>query len=595
MQTFTSLGRAMVFALGLCSCDDFQTLEIAPLTSRTWQPAPLLPAFAAPALASYGDKVVLIGSDEHWPSETWQFDGEHWQRLHPRHTPSARERPGLAHFQDQLLLFGGKESSLRPELDVFVSETWTWNGSDWTKLQLAQSPTGRSAPGFTSWGGQILLFGGQSGSGALHDTWRWSGAHWKHLPVDGPKDCNSPAARLGTTVVMFCEPFGRTFVWDGVSWLEKEPRTKPSRRHGHVLASFRDRVVMFGGYAASGNAQETWEWDGSDWHDRTSSPSPPMREGQQLAQLADKLVLHGGGDSQTWAWDGERWSTASLPAMPPQRSDYAIATLGERVILFGGCCRTSAGGATQYWDDTWAWDGERWTELQSAQRPAARGGAQLAALSGKVVLFGGLGEAGVLADTWELDGSSWIERQVETHPSARQRHAMATYRGKVVLFGGASRETLTPESALADMWQWDGSAWRQLSFVLGPAPGYRYALARFRGELALFSGSFAELWFWNDSTWTQRELDEELAPIADSPVYLAELALDAESSRLVAGGSDLGVGLRTREWDGIRWSDERVVAHHVGPFASLQQTLIGLGGTPLRTLVYAERPVAAGP
>ena len=416
MRAFASLCRATVFVLVLCACDDFQTLEISPLTSRSWSSAPLLPAFAAPAMASYGDKVVLVGGDERWRSEraleTWQFDGVRWEQRYPRQAPSARELPGLARFQGQLLMFGGKETSLTPDIDDYVSETWAWNGVDWTQLQPAHAPPGRRAPAVTSWAGQVLLFGGQSSTGVLQDTWRWGGTHWTLQPVDGPKDCNSPAARIGATVVMFCN--AHTFVWDGVRWLDKQTRTTPSRRHGHVLASFGERVVMYGGYAESGNAQETWEWNGEDWRERTVSPSPPMRDGYQLAQLQDKLVLHGGGESQTWTWDGERWSVASRPTMPGQRRDYMIARLGDRVIVFGGCCRER----TQYWDDTWVWDGERWTELHTGQRPAGRAAAGLAAMGGKLVLFGGSGGDGLLADTWELDGEQWIERQPALHPPA---------------------------------------------------------------------------------------------------------------------------------------------------------------------------------
>ena len=598
MRAFASLCRTTVFVLVLCACDDFQALEVSQPASRSWLPAPLLPAFAAPAMASYGDKLVLVGGDERWRSErvleTWQFDGVRWRELHPRQTPSARQLPGLTRFGDQLLMFGGKETSLTPDIDDYVSETWAWNGADWTQLQPAQSPQGRSAPAFTSWGGQVLLFGGKSSSGALQDTWRWGGTEWVPQPGDGPKDCNSPAARLGATVVMFCsgqsadDHFGHTFVWDGVRWMEKQTPTTPSSRHGHVLASFGERVLMYGGHADSGNEQETWEWNGTDWRDRTVSPSPPMRAGYQLAQLSDKLVLHGGGE--TWTWDGERWSVAALPTMPAQRRDYAIATLGGRAIVFGGCCRNDVGGRAQYWDDTWAWDGERWTELPALQRPAARAATQLAAIGGKLLLFGGIGADGLLSDTWELDGEHWIARQPEQHPPARQGHAMAAYRGKVVLFGGASSEPMTRQSALRDMWQWDGSAWRQIPVTAGPPSGYHYALAGYGSELALFSGSFAELWFWNDSRWTRRELDEHLTPIPDSPVYLAELDAGQEGSRLIAGGlSDFGFGLRTREWDGARWSEESFLTHSVGPFTSLGKTIIGLGGAPLRTWIYADR------
>ena len=55
-----------------------------------------------------------------------------------------------------------------------------------------------------------------------------------------------------------------------------------------------------------------------------------------------------------------------------------------------------------------------------------------------VVLFGGDGEGELLDDTWAWDGSSWIDLDVDARPEGRLGHAMAydSARERIVLFGG---------------------------------------------------------------------------------------------------------------------------------------------------------------
>jgi hypothetical protein len=58
-------------------------------------------------------------------------------------------------------------------------DTWTWNGSAWTKQHPATSPPARGAAAMTydAATGDIVLFGGLARRGtALHDTWTWGSA-----------------------------------------------------------------------------------------------------------------------------------------------------------------------------------------------------------------------------------------------------------------------------------------------------------------------------------------------------------------------------------------------------------------------------------
>jgi hypothetical protein len=70
----------------------------------------------------------------------------------------------------------------------------------------------------------------------------------------------------------------------------------------------------------------------------------------------------------------------------------------------------------------------RWKNLNIAgpTGPAARVGAAMATLNGKIVMFGGNDADGCFDDTWIFDGASWSLLSV-TGPSNRTGSAVAVY------------------------------------------------------------------------------------------------------------------------------------------------------------------------
>lgn len=126
---------------------------------------------------------------------------------------------------------------------------------------------------------RLVMFGGQSGSGALADTWEWDGERWSRAQGEGP-----------------------------------------SGRVGHAMAfdASRGVVVLWGGVTSTQELPaETWLWNGTAWT-RRDGPAPPGRFAHQLAWMParGRVVLIGGRDTQgeradLWEWDGERWTALS--------------------------------------------------------------------------------------------------------------------------------------------------------------------------------------------------------------------------------------------------------------------------------------------
>jgi hypothetical protein len=165
----------------------------------------------------------------------------------------------------------------------------------------------------------------------------------------------------------------------------------------------------------------------------------------------------------------------------------------HRVVLFGGI---AGAGTGPLFNDTWAWNGELWTELQDIG-PSARAGHALGfdSIRERVVLFGGTAGSTPPTDTWEWDGTEWTQ-MADTGPSARLGHAV-TFDSKikrVVLFGGFSNQQL------GDTWSWDGTEWTQEQDA-GPTARVFHALAydAVRDRVVLFGG-FTATSVLND-TW----------------------------------------------------------------------------------------------
>jgi len=283
----------------------------------------------------------------------------------------------------QVVLFGGVGAD-----NAVLSDTWTWDGSNWTQRVPANSPPARNfhAMAYDSLHQQVVLFGGSTSSylSLLSDTW----------------------------------------VWDGSNWAQKSPANSPPARFNHAMAydAAHGQVVLFGGCCrdVTSDTQDTWVWDGSNWAQKFPANNPGPRDThamaydsshQQIVLFSGQLNVSGQNFSvysDTWVWDGSSW-TQKFPAnSPPGRRYLGMASepTHGRVLLFGGLVLGSPGDLMGHpVSDTWIWDGSNWIDQSPIQRPPARFSAALAySVTGDIVMFGGFpsnyASDPPLSDTW---------------------------------------------------------------------------------------------------------------------------------------------------------------------------------------------------
>ena len=263
-----------------------------------------------------------------------------------------------------MVLFGGDDGS-------YLADTWTWNGTNWTKLSPATSPPARSGaldglrPGHRG-----TWFSSAADDGSyLADTWTWNGTTWTKL-----SPATSPTARAGASMVY-------------------DPAT--------------GNMVLFGG-DGGGYLADTWTWNGTTWTKLSPATSPTARVGASMAYdpTTGDLVLFGGDNggplADTWTWNGITWTKLSPATSPTARVGGSMAydPATGNMILFGGSSTPTSGSSLA---DTWTWNGTTWTRLSPPTSPPARSTASMAydPAAGNLVLFGGDND-GYLADTWTL-------------------------------------------------------------------------------------------------------------------------------------------------------------------------------------------------
>jgi len=279
------------------------------------------------------------------------------------------------------------------------------------------------------------------------------------------------------TVVLFggfdTEFTNDTWEWNGETWTQVQD-IGPSARSQHSMAydSVRGRVVLFGGFGTPGSFGDTWEWDGADWT-QVADTGPQARLGHAMTfdTARNRTILFGGAATgagtlvanttfgDTWTWDGNEW-IQELDAGPRDRCFCRIAydAKRDRVVLFGGhffTPRTGRFPLNNYMNDTWEYDGTRWTHLADTG-PEPRSFYGLAYDGAETLLFGGFGSGGansVTANsvTWSWDGKFWTQRQ-DMGPSARWGMGMAhdSGRSRTVLFGGQNDKS---GANLGDTWE----------------------------------------------------------------------------------------------------------------------------------------------
>ena len=300
-------------------------------------------------------------------------------------------------------------------------------------------------------------------------------------------------------------------------------------------------VVLFGGFSTTppyGGLNDTWTWEGKSWRPRQTLAAPGPRTNASMLYdgTTGGLLLFGGDE------------------FPPVGVSKADVLAGKYSVV----------GTV---NDTWTWNGQRWSQRHPDKSPGARFGALVAydAIHNRVVLFGGdspgTNNGLPLDDTWTWDGTSWTPLHPSRHPVGWEARAMVYDNDlkQVLLFASSN---CYPQSCQTwQTWAWDGSNWSLrgssvLSGEIGSGVQLAYdpkthSVVLFGGEL--FGGKgpntyFAETWSWSPVSGWQR-----LQPASSPPAMdytQAAMTFDASSGTVILFAPGNGFW----RWNGKTWA-----------------------------------------
>ena len=199
-------------------------------------------------------------------NDTWSWDGNNWTQLHPVNNPPKRFQANMAYDAKHslLVLFGGCAD---PGCSVMLNDTWTWDGTNWSKQIPANSPPARSGASFAYDGatGNLILFGGVGSGSLLADTW----------------------------------------LWDGTTWTQQQPSANPAAREAAGLAYYpaSNSLVLFGGITSSSLVGDMWTWNGSAWSLVPPTTPGPTSQGLGMGyDLSIGTIVLLDKSGSTWTW-----------------------------------------------------------------------------------------------------------------------------------------------------------------------------------------------------------------------------------------------------------------------------------------------------
>jgi hypothetical protein len=341
----------------------------------------------------------------------------------------------------------------------------------------------------------------------------------------------------------------QTWAFNGTTatWTLKATTTGTDTGYGPWLAydATRSAVVLWN------KAGSTWEWNGTAWSTVSTAVTPvsdtrmtpPYYYGGMTYDAARGQLVGAGGYTYyydpilgyytsyyagTWLRTGTTWSEVTTFVQPSYRSRAAAAydPLRGKVVLFGGqesCSYCVSAGFSSGKNDTWEWDGRKWTQISATNSPSVRGGAwaDYNSSTKTTMLFGGdnysvsangsTSTRSWYADLYSYNGSAWSVPSLSTGRAGLKNPAMAydAANNRIVTFGGAIGSTGT---SVNDTYTWSSTTgWVLQNLTTKPAArrGHVMGYDPLRQRVVMVGGVgingnlIGDTWEWSGTGWSQ--------------------------------------------------------------------------------------------
>lgn len=516
------------------------------------------------------DRIVLFGGThltaEQTPEalyDTWEFDGTNWQQVGTTGTPDVA-KPVLEYDAErhEVVMMGIDKDDFKPVMYGYDSAAKTW-----TQITPEKMPTcvNEGHMVYRPFNKTLFFMGGicTANTSVLDEPYEWNGTNWTKITTSNAvtrfwgravafdRNANNVVA-YGGSVVTTADTNSDTTLFRSNAWRFPSLNKRPFPRS---LATFQTdftsgNVWLFGGLfdTSSGYRADLWGYRNKQWFPITVSEGPSGGCANPNAAFDTdraRLVLVCSG-ATVYEFDPTAftWKSFTLDKTPDSRR-FASLTYDKKLkktVLFGGY------GTSNYFNDTWLWDGTTWTEVKNGEKPNHRGLTMMwyDPLQEKTILYGGIGRANLdqkvtrYADMWSFNGSGWTKMSVSQTPGERlgAQIAINPTTGKLLLMGGLRAESDEKGKVIRqyfsnDTWEWSGTgnAWTELHPDRAPDTRENGMMAwdPLANEIVVFGGySFgfyrSDVWAWNGQTWRplvdeagRRRASDPAPPPAEPP------------------------------------------------------------------------------
>lgn len=476
-------------------------------------------------------------------SSTCATETLQWAQLSRREIPLGGAAIAYDPVRRRVVMFGGQAPDDLDTGAVHSDTTYLWDGVSWSAAPVLLAPSPRRDAGmvFDAARRVTVLYGGYAGDpddSPFTDTWTWDGHQWtQHIPAMKPPRRAQFAMTYDAAnkrVVMFggCTKadgcLNDTWTWDGSTWTELVTPTRPGARREHAMAydPVRGVVVMAGGNddgrVGAAELADTWELRGSTWVQTVTTQPAQLDSYAAIAYdvAGSRMIAYGGRayagavSAGTLEYTGTAWNPIASSSQPGLRWEHALVfdPHTRTVLLFGG---TDESGTRL--GSTHVWTQGSWSQPPAAiEYPSATSStAAYDPEHGRFWVFGGEDDTGTPLNTLaSYDGSSWRAHTSGTTPPGPRFDVGLVYdsaRRELVLFGGQQRNTADEiEPVPAETWTYDGTSWTVQTPAMSPSARFGHTMVYdpVRKVVVLFGGLSAtqtpldDTWEWNGAEWT---------------------------------------------------------------------------------------------
>lgn len=537
-------GRTLIFGgkNGNTNLNDMWSFARGQWTQLQPDHLPPVRTFAGAAYDSDRDRIVLFGGSQNNADgtvttnlyDTWEFDGTDWHQVGENGPQFIKPILVYDKARHQTLMFVEATTTLAPHMYKFDPSNGSWAEVTGVTLPTCTNDAVMQFQDST----QTVIFTGGVCTSATSATYEWDGSTWTKLAPATPAVflAGSAAAydQLRQQILLFGgadaanEILASTYVFKDDNFTAVGVSPTPGARSLHVFRADPTNkfIYLYGGIDEYATLADMWKYINGAWTqvtlDTSATSTAPLSCLTPAASFdtdRQKLVIVC-SDSVVYEFDGAAWvKFDSLKTTPPARRFSSLvydATL-KKSVLFGGW------DATNYLNDTWLWDGAKWTQEKN-HLPTARSNASMwyDPTLKKTIVYGGIGRLTSLdtitryADMWSFDGSGWTAMtSITTTPGARYGASVAVdpRTNHLFLFGGLivmTDGTVQTQVYSNDTWEWDGTAWKAITTVSSPFARENAGLEfdPGRNELVLFGGYagryLSDVWVFDGTNWRVR-------------------------------------------------------------------------------------------